>query len=597
MSGFEVAGLVLGAFPLAITALEKYREVATRLGLFRHIRLQYKKCRDDLEFHRLVFKRNLRHLLLPLVVDDDRIEALLADPGGDSWKEPLVADLLEKRLQDSFELYIEYIEGMDCVMKEIHKELAFDSQSVQTKVNTPKIPTNAAGLKSALGREGRAFQIYRLKFSNGETNRKRLFAELQSYNDKLEKLLDSSDKDMLLVQQRTTATQCAAIDAAICSFWIQARDVFKALASAWNCRCQQHGAKLLLQHRTSKKPEFQVTFTNFTSSQWEIQKTKIAEGNDIVSATMHQSTTLLEHIPLRPHPAHRHHHKTPLKSALRTKGNITTSTTTSTTTVSLLKPLPSITFTSVETTLVHSINQPISNLCTALEQSEGSCCGYLSDDNCRYYVYTVSRESVQVIPSVTLDQILDGRVISQPTRTQRYNVSLILASSFLQLLESPWMTTPFRKTDILFLGDLTKSGVFVLDQPHINRDFSTGPEGTTSESAKRGDNVTDSLDHLGILLLELCFGNVLEKQACRKSWPAGGDAREKAVFDVMAARNWQCQVNEEAGPDYAEAVGWCLGGNRSSQPERWRHDMLQKVIQPLQRCRDYLAGSLAQTAS
>lgn len=137
MSGFEVAGLVLGAFPLAITALEKYREVATRLGLFRHIRLQYKKCRDDLEFHRLVFKRNLRHLLLPLVVDDDRIEALLADPGGDSWKEPLVADLLEKRLQDSFELYIEYIEGMDCVMKEIHKELAFDSQSVQTKVNTP----------------------------------------------------------------------------------------------------------------------------------------------------------------------------------------------------------------------------------------------------------------------------------------------------------------------------------------------------------------------------------------------------------------------------------------------------------------------------
>lgn len=147
MSGFEVAGLVLGAFPLAISALEKYREVATRLGLFRHIRLQYKKCRDDLEFHRLVFKRNLRHLLLPLVVDDDRIEALLADPGGDSWKEPMVADLLEKRLQDSFELYIEYIEGMDCVMKEIHKELAFDSQSVQTKVNTPvreqftKIPT------------------------------------------------------------------------------------------------------------------------------------------------------------------------------------------------------------------------------------------------------------------------------------------------------------------------------------------------------------------------------------------------------------------------------------------------------------------------
>lgn len=65
----------------------------------------------------------------------------------------------------------------------------------------------------------------------------------------------------------------------------------------------------------------------------------------------------------------------------------------------------------------------------------------------------------------------------------------------------------------------------------------------------------------------------------------------KAAFDVAAAQDWQCHVNEKAGLDYAEAVGWCLRGNRSTLPESWRQDMLQKVIQPLQWCSDYLKGS------
>lgn len=137
MSGFEVAGIVLGAFPLAITALDKYREVATRLGLFYKIRLEYKKCRDALEFHQLTFTRHLRQLLLPLVVDDDRIAVLLADPGGDSWRDQAVAGLLRKRLQDSFALYVGYIEGMESVMKRVNRELAADSDAVQERVNAP----------------------------------------------------------------------------------------------------------------------------------------------------------------------------------------------------------------------------------------------------------------------------------------------------------------------------------------------------------------------------------------------------------------------------------------------------------------------------
>lgn len=134
MSGFEVAGVVLGSFPIAITILEKYREVATRIGLFYKIRLEYKKWRDDLEFHQLLFTRQLRRLLLPLVVDGDRIDALLAAPGSDDWRDPTIAVLLKERLGASHRLYREFINGMNSVVKEINKELSIDGVAIQKQM-------------------------------------------------------------------------------------------------------------------------------------------------------------------------------------------------------------------------------------------------------------------------------------------------------------------------------------------------------------------------------------------------------------------------------------------------------------------------------
>jgi hypothetical protein len=94
--------------------------------------------------------------------------------------------------------------------------------------------------------------------------------------------------------------------------------------------------------------------------------------------------------------------------------------------------------------------------------------------------------------------------------------------------------------------------------------------------------VNDALDQLGILLLELCFVKTLKSHPCRKEWPEGGNAKEIAAFDLVAARTWQSQVLEEAGSDFAEAVGWCLGGNRTTTSELWRQEMFLKVIERLQ---------------
>lgn len=126
-SGLEIAGIVLHAFPLAINTLEICRDAAKLVGLFLQIKLAYKRWRDDLEFHKLLFTKNLRQLLLPLVLDDDTIEELLLAPGGDRWREERIARLFEERLGESYGLYMQYIHGMDQTMDEINRELAVDS--------------------------------------------------------------------------------------------------------------------------------------------------------------------------------------------------------------------------------------------------------------------------------------------------------------------------------------------------------------------------------------------------------------------------------------------------------------------------------------
>ena len=196
---------------------------------------------------------------------------------------------------------------------------------------------------------------------------------------------------------------------------------------------------------------------------------------------------------------------------------------------------------------------------------------------------------------VTLDQILRGQGLPMPKRRQRFALAFVLASSFLQLLESPWLPTSWKKSDIVFFqSDDAPSGKFLLDQPHLNRNRHHPREGhlrgiaTENERRKR---LADALDLLGIVLLELCFGQLLEDQSYRSKYPhlQGMDEDIKAVLDVAAAKEWHGEIEEEAGYDYAQAVGWCFGGILQTSPDQWRKEMLTKVVRPLESCHSHLS--------
>lgn len=214
----------------------------------------------------------------------------------------------------------------------------------------------------------------------------------------------------------------------------------------------------------------------------------------------------------------------------------------------------------------------------------------MTEEDHRYYIY-----QEPVVPgrsnsprSITLDRLLQNEGIQSPTRRQRIELALVLSSSFLQLLESSWLSASWQKSDIVFFEDPVHPGVFKLDEPYLDNCLERKPDTSPSTGTSRRMQLSSSLGTLGIVLLELRFGKLLREQSFRLKYSTTGDSTVETALDIQAAKEWHGEIEEEAGHDYSVAVGWYLRGILSTPPDRWREVMHGKVVCPLESCHKYL---------
>lgn len=134
MSGVEVAGFIMAAFPLIISALEDYRQGWEMIDDWWKIKREYKKCQQNLKLQKLVFEENLEQLLSTLTQDEDELKMLIAKPGGEMWRDADLEAGLQERLPRSYEVYLEIINEMVGVMNSLKKELGIDVLTCHSKV-------------------------------------------------------------------------------------------------------------------------------------------------------------------------------------------------------------------------------------------------------------------------------------------------------------------------------------------------------------------------------------------------------------------------------------------------------------------------------
>ncbi|GAP91059.1 hypothetical protein SAMD00023353_1502080 [Rosellinia necatrix] len=601
MAGLEVVGVVLGAFPLLISALEKYEEVGRRYGFWRRIRPEYRKCTHDLKYHSDVFQMNLRQLLLPQIADDHLIERMIANPGGEEWKMPEMADLLRAKLQKSYSVYLEIMDQFQETMDELRQELAVESGTIQSKMNGTDPQTEPHStqtllierIKNSLSKANRDYQVYRLKFSNGEGTRKRLLDDLKEQNDRLEKLLRNSDTEARIISQRSSQIPSLADEGSLCEFWRKATALFRAVSGSITCSCiNAHKASILLQHsRHEQSRESDVHFLLLTKTQesWGCCMARIELARESVIQPEAQMSRLDEGRDSdrkRKSPMHwQSEENTSLKSALKIRY------------ISKLEKEASFSKATTSVSFGGTItltNKPIMNLCKYLREHETKP-GYIIDDNYRYQIHPGESLTLPSNYVVTLHQVIRGQTQSSPlpfSRRQRYALALLLASSFVQLAESPWLSSHWSEDEVFFVRNTDQDYRLQIDQPRVCRGLEQPKPEPPPSSPSSPDDLRDSLSRLAITLLQLCFGSTLDAQSYRREWPEGETKKEKAAYDRLAALEWLNDVNEEAGQDYAKAISWCLVGSQTLPGDRssWRREMVRSVIRPLDACHRYLLG-------
>ena len=214
----------------------------------------------------------------------------------------------------------------------------------------------------------------------------------------------------------------------------------------------------------------------------------------------------------------------------------------------------------------------IGNLCDAIGQAQEEirCLGFLLDQKERRYTFLPVMQPA-VHPSkleiVTLEDLLqDSRAANDGgirqthvlSKRDRIYIATLLSISLLQLHSTPWLAGTWTKKNMFF----TRAKDIPSAPIDTNRLYVSPPVDLDAAKLRpnRPDNAANAIKYLfalGVMLLELCFGNALEDNPARHLY-LGNDGKPNDYTDFATANHWQESVLGEIGPDYAEAVRKCI---------------------------------------
>lgn len=234
-----------------------------------------------------------------------------------------------------------------------------------------------------------------------------------------------------------------------------------------------------------------------------------------------------------------------------------------------------------------SVNTKIDDLCSSLKVlgADTECLGYLSDDEHQQHevrwIQESARES-QNREEISLEKLLSSDGHLKLSRQKRYRIASIMASSLLQLQATPWLSENLEKKKILFYHQ--GSDVFV-DEPYISHDFAAITAQSPKSSPAPRVLPRKTLSSLGILLLELCFGEPIENQTELRKGHLSSDGKALEGTDYLTAIEWLDKVAEEE-PKMAPVIKWCIfclfEGKPNWADTTFTQAVYTSVVQPLE---------------
>lgn len=115
MSGIEVVGIVLGAYPILLETAKDLREVFRDVKTWWCFEREFENFLSAVETEHITYSLNLQILLQDLDIPEEDKERLQVDSNASIWYDPHTQAELRHRIQDR---YYDWFMGQLAIMKE-----------------------------------------------------------------------------------------------------------------------------------------------------------------------------------------------------------------------------------------------------------------------------------------------------------------------------------------------------------------------------------------------------------------------------------------------------------------------------------------------
>jgi hypothetical protein len=135
MSGFEIVGVVLGAIPLIISAINCYKTTSQKIKFMTKKELLLNRLIQSLEEQKFLLDNEIRLALQGTHLDEEEIIALIARQGLNPFQDPEIADSLKDHLGEAFPLYKKAVSRCEDNLKAIIANISGLSSASQVSIS------------------------------------------------------------------------------------------------------------------------------------------------------------------------------------------------------------------------------------------------------------------------------------------------------------------------------------------------------------------------------------------------------------------------------------------------------------------------------
>ncbi|KAF5003299.1 hypothetical protein FDECE_10150 [Fusarium decemcellulare] len=553
MSGFEIAGVVLGSIPLVVSTLENYKNGLRTIQRYRRYDREIQSLIRNLETERVKLQ-NLCEKLLDGLVPPSRIDAMVENPGGDLWSEEETQKKIRARLWKSWDVFEWTLRDIQAGIQEVYETLG-----------------NAADTKWS----DKPLAIRELKRMSFALSRSTYTDQLTTIKDGISNLESLATMNIELEPKRRHRVSMRLSRCGDNIAYLDDEEVIQSLKF-----------HLALSLDASQSQESLSTMTD--SRQWEelLVKPNPSLQRPTQAPSLQSKTT--ESIT----DSAKQRKKSVRFSMARFSSFSSTATTVQekTTLVTNLVADMALEAARIASPGVESSTNLCSGLRTLPVTERSGCLGVISDQshtNTRAYtVYSSTRPSLEGHnwKLVSLREVLECHD-GQPflTYKQRLQLSVFVTTSVLQFYKTPWMPKIPSSQNIFFF----QKGSF----SDYENSFLVAEERDTSDSEQKTLQViqTPTLLALGVLLIELIQGHTIDSLQT---------ADEMLSTDLRPLSNYttaQRLLGEicQTSSNYGSAVRRCIDGefqrpDLDAEDENFRHEFYCGVVALLEEDLDNL---------